>query len=146
MSLTFIAPFTLATIKGLRPDKIAEWLIQRGDYDSLDELIRKAVNDGLITVIDYSLTLLVIKGKTQLENSGGKVETAERLSSLLLSIGRHSYQRYNPDSVAQVMVRFTELVSYCNEYPRYWRNAADFFNEAAIELYAYSEEWIGRSK
>ena len=146
IALAYIIPFTLAILKGLQPARIARWLIQKDDYVSLEELMRKAVNEGVMTLLLTTLTLFTEKAKKRLADCKGAPHRAEEVSAILISVGRHSCQRRSPDALAEVMKQLTDLIRYCNEPSRLWREAADVFNEAARELYAYSEEWIGRAE
>ena len=146
LALAYLVPFTLATLKSLQPSNIAGWLTQRRDYPALDELMRKAVNDGIMTLLNETMTLISRRGVEDLDESNGEVSDASHIADIYLSIGRHACQRQSPDAVNTVMNHLTQLVTYCNAPPRYWREPADISNEAIIELYAYSEHWIGRKE
>ena len=146
VALLYLAPFTLATLKSLEPTNMARRLARRDEYESLDELMRRAVNEGIMVLLNTALTQFTERVKVQLDNFEGEPEKADELSGHFLSVGRHSCQRISPDAVESVMYKLTELIAYCNEPPRYWRQAADVFNEAFIELYMYSEHWLGRSQ
>lgn len=145
-ALAYLVPFTLATIKGLDPVGTARWLVERDDQPSLDELMRRAVNEGTLTLLVPALSLFTNRAMIQLERAQGAAAQAQRLVSLFLSVGRHSCQRHNPDALTAVMEQLTALITYCNAPPRLWRGAADIFNEAIKELYFYSEEWLGTTR
>jgi hypothetical protein len=138
-ALTYIAPFTLATFKNLQPNRVAKWLVEKDDYAALDGLMRRAVNDGTILLLIDTLNRFARRAKIHLDNANGAERKAEEFTAVLLSIGRHACQRHSPDALETIMNRLTELVGYCNEYPRNWRASADIFSEAVRELYAYSE-------
>ncbi len=81
----------------------------------------------------------------KLNRVGGDTSEARKIAALLISLGRHSCHRHNPDGMQLAMEALTTLTVYCNDSPRYWRETADIFNEKIKELYFYSEEWLGGS-
>jgi hypothetical protein len=142
IALIYIVPFTIATFKNLQPNRVAKWLIEKDDYDSLDELMRKAINDGTITLLINTLNQFSSRAKVNLSKMNGAERKADEISNVFLLIGRHACQRHSPDALEKVINLLTELVAYCNDHPRNWRVAADIFNEAVRELYSYSESLL----
>ncbi|MDO8530856.1 MAG: tetratricopeptide repeat protein [Dehalococcoidia bacterium] len=141
-ALAYLVPFTVANIKSLLPERMARRLLQRGDTEALDELLRRAVNEGTMTTFASVLTLYTRTVQARLDKTNGATKQAEGATSLFLSVGRHACQRRSPDAVAVVMRQLTGLIAYCSHVRRQWRSAADVFNEALKELYSYSDEWI----
>jgi len=141
-ALLYIFPFVLATLKRLRPSYMAKWFIRRDEYRPLDELMRRSINDGMMTLLSGTLGRLAERAQARLEESAGAEGVAEELAGVFLSVGRHACQRGSPDAIEAVMNNLTSLVEYCNEPPRLWRGAADEFNDAAKELYGYAGEWM----
>ncbi|MDP3062069.1 MAG: DUF2254 family protein [Chloroflexota bacterium] len=139
-ALLYLVPFTIATLKSLQPEGVASMLIRRRDHDALDELLRAAVNDGKPTVVRPALALYTAHVEKRLARSHGAAEEAQRLADLFRNVGRHTCQRKSPDTFQLVLERLATLTEFCDEHPRMWRSAADVFNEAMAELYAYYKE------
>ncbi|MBI4308451.1 MAG: DUF2254 domain-containing protein [Chloroflexi bacterium] len=143
-ALLYLVPFTVANLKSLQPSSITWRMAQEDDHEALDDLLRKAVNDGAMTVVSTALAAYRTRVIVRLNRAGGTASEATDTAQLYRLVGRHACQRRSPDAVAAVMRQLTALTAYCSDYSRQWRAAADVFNDALKELYSYSEEWIGR--
>jgi hypothetical protein len=145
-ALLYIIPFTLATLKSLQPESIAKRLVNNNDTDSLNDFLRKSINDGTITLTKDILRLYFFKVTKLLLISADRDRMSKQTAGLLISVGRHACQVSNTEAVETVINLLTALVEYCNKPPRLLRQAADNFNEAVIEVYNYSSSLAEESK
>ncbi len=144
-SFAYLVPFVIATVKSMQPAGIAKWLAERGDNESLLEMMRKTADEGAISTLGHTLDRVGAACVKRLRKASGDASEATKMTKVLVSLGRHCCHRRDPDSLQLVMVHLADMVLVCNDSPPYWREAADVFNEAVRELYLYSEEWLGRS-
>lgn len=141
-ALFYIFPFALATLRRLRPSYMAGWFVKRDNYAALDELVRRSINEGMMTLFTDALGRFAARARNRLDGAAGGAAVAAELAGVFLAVGRHACQRQSPDALGAVMGQLTSLIEYCNEPPRLWRGAADEFNDVVRELYLYAEEWM----
>jgi hypothetical protein len=138
-ALLYIIPFTLATLKSLRPESIARRLIKNKDADPINDFIRKTINDGTITVEKDILAMYFFQVISLLKIPEDREIIAKETATLMASVGKYACQKDNMEAFGAIMALLTKLVKYSSEPPRYWRQAADIFNETIKELYDYYE-------
>jgi hypothetical protein len=143
--LVYLVPFSIATFRSLQPEAIANGLMKENRYAALDDLMRKAVNEGLLTTVASAFAALRTRTETALEAVAprDRRKAAERLSQSFVSIGRHACQRGSPDVWQMTVEHLTGLVKHCNDPRRLWRESADVFNDEIMALYDYGLEWFG---
>lgn len=144
-ALLSLIPFTIATMRSLDPTCIARTFAARGEDAALDDMMRKAVNDALMSVLTDGLAALVAQTTKILDVSPdtpqAKAEIATHAGARFRSIGRHACQRQNADALEAVQAALGSLVKYCTE--RQWRQAANTLNGVAAELEDYSLSCFG---
>ena len=139
-ALLYLLPFTIATLKSLQPGDVARWLARREDYEALDDLMRRAVNDGSMTLLRDGSAALASQAMRRLTSARGTAEAAAPAADVLLSVGRHAVQRTSPDSFRLVVETIIAFTQWCDAPPRYWRPAYRRFNDTLVELYTYERE------
>lgn len=141
-ALFYLAPYTLHTLRALRPDSFARYLAQDPAlYEHLEDMMRRAINEGLRSTLESCLRALVMEGAKRLTVEGGKTEAARELARPLREVGRYACQRHNPEAWEAVLRAATALTTFCTEGR--WRAAADVFNDVVTELYDYGVEQLG---
>ncbi len=141
-ALFYLAPYTLHTLRTLRPDSFARYLAQDPAlYEHLEDMMRRAVNEGLRSTLESCLRALVMEGAKRLAAEGGAIEAARKLAHPLREAGRYACQRRNPEAWELVLRAATALTTFCTESR--WRGAADVFNDVVTELYDYGVEQLG---
>lgn len=144
-ALLYLVPFTLATLRSLDPESMARSFARTGQYEALDDMIRKATNEALLSVVEGALQLLTIGAERELLEAGDRVGVREgaahRVGARFRSIGRHACQRKNIDALGAVQDTLGDVVAYCTQ--QRWRGAANILNGVAMELEDYALTWFG---
>jgi len=163
VSLLYLAPFFTATTRSLQPAFFARTLLpskkpdpyevivssasadlRRRKYAPLDDLMRKAVNEGLISLLSDALDALDEHAKQVLqlgERPDIRALVAQSIVKSYVGVGKHACRRGNTEAWTEISKRLTDTVSHCTK--KEYRAAADVFNEAFIELYEYGVEILG---
>jgi uncharacterized membrane protein len=142
LAFLYLPPFAVSTLKSLRANTIAESLVGIRAYEALDEMLRGAIDKGNVTVVAPALESYRRAAIAELERRKGDQAVAEHLSRLFLLVGRHACHRKSPDTFLLILENVTGLVTYCDDYTRRWRRAAEVFNGVATGLYRYSREFL----
>lgn len=146
-ALLYLIPFTIATLRSMDPARIAETLARRQEDAALDDMMRKAVNDALMSVLADGLRALVTQTRHRLDAAqvatGVKTELARGAGARFMSIGRHACQRRNTDALEAVQSALGVVIEYATE--KRWRDAANTLNGVATELEDYALYCFGAS-
>jgi len=137
-ALFYLVPFTIATLHSLDPRHIARRLA-KGSSAALDDMMRKAVNEPLMSLLNDGLDALRKQTIWDLErNSDARRERGEIVSevgSRLLSIGRHACQMNNTDAFELAEHTLILLIEHCSE--ERWGKEANTLNGVLFELADY---------
>lgn len=141
LSLLYLIPFFIATMRGLRPESIVRALLKKGQADALIDLMRKAVNDGSMTTLTTALRELADRFVAAARKGQAGEKEAKEFAGYCLDVGRYACREGDIEACELVMRHLTELTEFCTEQKL--REAADVFNDAVKELYNYSLEKFG---
>jgi len=139
-ALLYLIPFTIATLHSLDPRRIAVRLA-KGASAALDDMMRKAVNEPLMSLLEDGLNALRSNTIEDLERNSDTPEEREKVitesARLFRSIGRHACQIGNTDAFERVEQTLSSLIKRCNV--RQLRPEANALNGVLFELAEYLE-------
>jgi len=145
-ALFYLVPFTIATLHSLDPRHIARRLA-KGSSAALDDMMRKAVNEPLMSLLEDGLNALKSNTIHDLERNSDKPEEREKVitesARLFRGIGRHACQATNTDAFERVQNTLSLLTEHCAQHK--WLTEARSFNRDLFELddyfvYTFEEE------
>ena len=138
-ALLYLVPFFIATLRSLDPHAFVERLLESYLYQHLEDFMRKSVNDGLVNMLEASLSSLGTHTIDELEqNEEERNKLANNFANQVFEIGEHACRRKNIEALEHTMKWLTTLTTHCTE--RQFRLAADAFNDKVDELYKYGLE------
>lgn len=140
-ALVYTVPFTLAVLRSLESRSFVTYLLKKGDYDGLEDFMRKAINEGLVRQLEMAVSELAKNSMAKLRQGAGDVGGAQKFAALGARLGRYAATKKDPEAITVAMDYLTQMTMYCTE--RIYRSAADVFNEAVIELERTAEEVFG---
>ncbi len=116
-ALLYLVPFTIATLHSLDPRRIAARLAKESAI-TWDDMMRRAVNESLLSVLADGLNALKSKTIEDLKRNSAvpdaRRELIEGVGTRLWSIGKHARQVKNADALDFVQYTFGSLIKYCD--------------------------------
>lgn len=140
-ALTFLVPFTLAILRSFETVSFIGSLLSNSRYGALEDLMRKAVNEGLVRQLETAKSMLQDHAIRILGRSGGSVTEARRFAELGVRLGRYAAAERDPEATIVAIEYLTDMTIDCTR--RVHRGAADIFNEAVVALQRMAEEGFG---
>jgi hypothetical protein len=141
-ALLYTVPFTLAVLRSLESRSFITWLLDKGEYEGLEDFMRKAINEGLVRQLALAVRGLADHAKSELAKTEGNLELARKFAGLGMRLGRYAATHKDPEGIIVAMDYLAMMTQYCTE--RIYRAAADVFNESVRELETAAEEAFGQ--
>src|SRR5208337_4739905 len=113
-------------------------LLVNSEYPALEDLMRKAVNEGLVRQLETAKSMLQEHATAVLGRSGGSISEARRFAELGVRLGRYAAAEKDPEATIVAIEYLTDMTIQCTH--RVHRAAADIFNEAVVTLQMLAEE------
>jgi tetratricopeptide (TPR) repeat protein len=137
-ALAYLVPFTAATLRGLDRDDFIRRLLAENEYEGLQDLMRKAVNEGMVQQVEAAMGMLIAHALVPLAGTKGSAGEARNLAEQGVRLGKYACAKKDPETIVVVFKYLTEMTSSCTK--RTYRGAADIFNESVYELQSDAEE------
>ncbi len=143
-ALGYLVPFTLATLRSLDPVNIARSFANRGGEAALDDMLRRAINESMMSVVREGLAASTEQAVAAIlagDGEDARADAAALEERRFRSIGRHACQRQNIDAFEAVQHHLGLLMELCTD--RRWRGAANTLNGVMTELDDYAAYCFG---
>jgi len=140
-ALVFLVPFTLAILRSFETVSFIGDLLSNSRYGALEDLMRKAVNEGLVRQLETAKSMLQEHAISILARSGGSVTEARQFAELGVRLGRYAAAEKDPEATIVAIEYLTDMTIHCTH--RVHRAAADIFNDAVVALQRTAEEAFG---
>jgi hypothetical protein len=141
-ALLYTVPFAVAVLRSLESDSFIAWLMKKGEYEGLEDFMRKATNEGLVRQLELAMRKLPSHAASELFKTRGDLEVARKFASLGTRLGRYAATHKDPEGITVAMDYLTAMTQFCTE--GIYRAAADVFNESVRELETAAEEAFGQ--
>ncbi len=134
-SFIYLVIYTFKIINILEPVNIAKEILKEKDFDALEELFQKMINEGLSTEIISCGNLIGDEIELKLKNKEFENAIFEQVSNLMLFVGRRAIRNREADSL---VIIFNLLSSYVNKSNIHLsREVSKKFNSKLYLLYFY---------
>jgi len=140
--LLYLVPFTLAILRSLEPASFIRYLLENGQYDGLEDFMRRAVNEGLVRQLQTAVSMLGGHARSRLRQTVGGVSEARRFAEFGIGLGKYAAAKKDPEAIIVAMDYLTQMTVHCTN--RVYRPSADVFNESVVELQGIAEEAFGQ--
>jgi hypothetical protein len=140
-ALLYTVPFALAVLRSLESRSFIAWLLKKGEYEGLEDFMRKAINEGLVRQLGLAMGDLTGHASSEVARTNGSLEIARKFAVFGTRVGRYAATHKDPEGVMVAMDYLTAITRYCTE--KIFRAAADVFNESVRELETAAEEALG---
>jgi hypothetical protein len=139
-SLLYLAPFIQITFKNLQPVVFINKFLAREEFQAVEEILHKAVNEGFSTIIRESGEKIRNQtiARMDKENKIIRLALAQKTASCYLSVGKRAHRKTEDECLFAIFENLKLLTEACTE--KIWRSEADIFNAALSELYDFTQE------
>jgi hypothetical protein len=116
--------------------------LENGQYDGLEDFMRRAVNEGLVRQLQTAVSMLGGHARSRLRQTVGGVSEARRFAEFGIGLGKYAAAKKDPEAIIVAMDYLTQMTVHCTN--RVYRPSADVFNESVVELQGIAEEAFGQ--
>ncbi len=141
VALLYLVPFTAAVLRSLETVSFIRYLLEREDYRALEDIMRKAMNEGLVRQVSTAMLMLRLHAINRLWLAHGAPTRAREFAELGVRLGKFAAAEKDPEAIVVAMQYLTAMTTYCTDHV--FRGAADVFNESVVELQKTAEEAFG---
>lgn len=144
--LLLLIPYIHDSINSLRPSVFVKKLLMKEDISTVEEVLQRAVNDGLITIVQEVAALIddYTKHKSKkLNKSRVSICNIPEIADCYRKAAKRAYRKNEKDAFYIIFSHIKEL-ALCIELDS--KAGSEFFNSTLTELYDFAQEEEGDSE